>query len=328
MIPRLRHAVVLGAGTMGAQLACLLAGAGADVSLLDVDEDLARAGLERSRNLRPSPLYEARDAERIATGGFVQRETPGRGPAWGIEGGGETEGGGRAALCGPRAAPQPRGVGGRPPARHAVPARVAPGGGSPLPSPASAAQGVADEQGIHPERTTDGLDPAGRRCPPPSDPAGSGPACTTTYSEGLFVGYRWYDEQHLSPMFPFGYGLSYTTFAYSGLRWSRPLGGGLAVTFRVTNTGRVAGDEVPQVYLGAPASPPRGVAFAARALAACTRISLRPGESQLVTLQVPLRQLQYWDAARGWVTATGPRPLDVGADERTDDLATTVSVVG
>ena len=220
------------------------------------------------------------------------------------------------------------GVGGGAATANVLLGRVDPAGRLPLTWPASAAQGVADEQGIHPERTTDGLDPAGRRCPPPSDPAGSGPACTTTYSEGLFVGYRWYDEQHLSPMFPFGYGLSYTTFAYSGLRWSRPLGGGLAVTFRVTNTGRVAGDEVPQVYLGAPASPPRGVAFAARALAACTRISLRPGESQLVTLQVPLRQLQYWDAARGWVTATGPRPLDVGADERTDDLATTVSVAG
>ena len=127
---------------------------------------------------------------------------------------------------------------------------------------------------------------------------------------------------------PCGYGLPYPPFACSGLRWSRLAGGGLAGTFQVTNTGRVTGDDVPQVYLGAPASPPPGVAFAAKALAAYTRISLRPGESTLVTLRVPLRQLQYWDAARGWVTATGPRPLDVGANERTDDLAGTVNVTG
>lgn len=70
MIPRLEHAVVLGAGTMGAQLACLLAGAGARVSLLDLDAATAGQGLERARRLRPSPLYRADDATRITTAGF------------------------------------------------------------------------------------------------------------------------------------------------------------------------------------------------------------------------------------------------------------------
>ena len=70
MIPRLEHAVVLGAGTMGAQLACLLAGAGARVSLLDLDAATAGKGLERARRLRPSPLYRADDAARITTAGF------------------------------------------------------------------------------------------------------------------------------------------------------------------------------------------------------------------------------------------------------------------
>lgn len=70
MIPRLEHAVVLGAGTMGAQLACLLAGAGARVSLLDLDAATAGQGLERARRLRPSPLYRADDAARITTAGF------------------------------------------------------------------------------------------------------------------------------------------------------------------------------------------------------------------------------------------------------------------
>jgi len=70
MIPRIRAAVVLGAGTMGAQIACLLAAAGVRVRLLDLDADLAAGGLERALKLRPSPIYRAVDAERIRTGGF------------------------------------------------------------------------------------------------------------------------------------------------------------------------------------------------------------------------------------------------------------------
>jgi hypothetical protein len=86
------------------------------------------------------------------------------------------------------------------------------------------------------------------------------------------------------------------------------------VWFRVTNTGTVTGDEVPQVYLGAPASPPAGTAFAARALAAYDRIALRPGESRTVWLHIPLR---YWDTPTGsWATATGPRTLYIGGNER------------
>jgi beta-glucosidase len=101
------------------------------------------------------------------------------------------------------------------------------------------------------------------------------------------------------------------------------------VVFRVTNSGSVTGDEVPQVYLGAPASPPAGVPFADRALAAYGRITLRPGQSQFVSLHVPLRQLQYWDTqSAGWMTAAGPRPLYVASNERTTELSTTVTIPG
>jgi beta-glucosidase len=100
------------------------------------------------------------------------------------------------------------------------------------------------------------------------------------------------------------------------------------VRFRVTDSGTLAGDTVPQVYLGAPAQRPPGAAFAAKALAAYTRVSLRPGQTRTVTLLVPRRQLQYWDDTRGWLTATGPRPLDVGPDERADALSATVTVRG
>ena len=99
------------------------------------------------------------------------------------------------------------------------------------------------------------------------------------------------------------------------------------MSFQVTNIGAVTGDEVPQVYLGAPASPPAGVAFADRALAAFGRITLRPGQTQTVTLHIPLRQLQYWNtASSGWVTATGSRPLYAASNERATQLATTITV--
>jgi len=167
-----------------------------------------------------------------------------------------------------------------------------------------------------------------------TDPAGrlpvTWPATTGRFRRnqptGIFVGYRRYDKDGIAPLFPFGYGLSYTRFAYSALTWHAEPGGGLVVRLRVTNAGRRAGAAVPQVYLGAPAVAPRGAAFAQRALAAYTRVSLRPGESRTVTVTVPERQLQYWQETRGWVTAPGPRPLYAGGDERASALAATVVI--
>lgn len=170
-------------------------------------------------------------------------------------------------------------------------------------------------------------DPAGRL--PVSWPAGPGAASQqAARPERIFVGYRWYDQRGQTPLFPFGYGLSYTRFSYTELRWLIRRGGGLTVSFRVSNTGRVAGDVVPQVYLGAPQRPPPGVAFAARALAAYTRLTLAAGQARTVSLRVPRRQLQYWDTARGWTTAAGRRPLYVADNERASGLAGTVTVPG
>ena len=204
--------------------------------------------------------------------------------------------------------------------------RTDPAGRLPFTWPAALDQGVANQPASHPERTSNGVDANGNYCTTPGSPFG-GPQCTTTYTEGIYVGYRWYDQQHLTPLYPFGYGLSYTHFGYSGLRSAPSRDGGLDVTFRVTNTGTVTGDEVPQVYLGAPASPPAGVAFADRALAGFDRITLRPGQSQTVLLHIPGRQLQYWNTlSSSWVTATGPRPLYVASNERATQLATTITV--
>jgi beta-glucosidase len=93
----------------------------------------------------------------------------------------------------------------------------------------------------------------------------------------------------------------------------------------VRNTSGEAGDEVPQVYLGAPADPPAGVEFAVRALAAFDRVSLGPGEKQTVALHVPARQLQYWSPT-GWTRVAGPRTVYVGASSRDIRLAGNVNV--
>jgi beta-glucosidase len=139
----------------------------------------------------------------------------------------------------------------------------------------------------------------------------------TTYSEGVNVGYRWFDKEKIDPFFTFGHGLSYTTFEYSGLKVDKAADGGLDVNVNIKNTGSMASDEVPQVYLGAPSEIPSGVQFPVRALAAFDRIHLAPGEAKTVTLHVPERQLQYWSTANSkWETATGKRTLSVGASSR------------
>ncbi|MGA8578143.1 MAG: glycoside hydrolase family 3 C-terminal domain-containing protein, partial [Bryobacteraceae bacterium] len=139
----------------------------------------------------------------------------------------------------------------------------------------------------------------------------------TTYAEGVDVGYRWFDKNHLGPLFPFGFGLSYTKFEYSGLSVKRAGDGGLDVTFRLRNAGAVESDEVPQIYLAAPSRPPQGAQFAPRALAAFDRMHLRAGETKDVTLHLPLRRLQYWSVAQSkWELAAGPRTVQVGSSSR------------
>lgn len=140
----------------------------------------------------------------------------------------------------------------------------------------------------------------------------------TTYSEGIFMGYRWYDQKKIQPLYAFGYGLSYSHFQYSQMKVARSADGGLDVSFGLRNVGQTASDEVPQVYLDAPGSEPGGGAqFAVHALAAFDRIQLDAGQSREISLHVPLRALQYWStAANRWTLATGPRTVHVGASSR------------
>ncbi len=174
-----------------------------------------------------------------------------------------------------------------------------PAGRLPITWPERLDQMVAQDPGNHPERTNNGV--AGK----------------TTYSEGIFVGYRWFDKQDIKPVYAFGHGLSYATFQYSGLKVARARDGGLDVTFSIRNTGKMAGDEVPQVYLGAPKNPPAGPMFAVKALAQFDRVTIAAGQTKAVTLHVEPRRLQYWStAANRWETAAGPRTVFVGASSR------------
>jgi beta-glucosidase len=122
------------------------------------------------------------------------------------------------------------------------------------------------------------------------------------YSEGIDVGYRYYDAHHETPLFPFGYGLSYTSFRFSGLRISRQAGGPVTVSATVTNTGRVTGADVAQLYLSDPAAatePPRQ-------LKGFQKVTLRPGQSATVRFGLNGHDLSYWNsAANRWVVPAG-----------------------
>jgi len=134
------------------------------------------------------------------------------------------------------------------------------------------------------------------------------------YSEGIFVGYRWYDHENIDPLYPFGHGLSYTTFTYSDIG-AKAAGDGYDVSFTIRNAGTREGVEVPQVYVGPPPAPP--VPMAVRSLAGFERVVLAPGASRRVTIHVGARALSYWSVtSHRWELATGPRTIFVGASSR------------
>jgi beta-glucosidase len=134
-----------------------------------------------------------------------------------------------------------------------------------------------------------------------------------SYANDLFLGYRGYDRQSNKALYPFGYGLSYTTFAYSDIDVSPPvaLGRPIRVSYRVTNTGQRAGAEVSQVYVGArnaPVDRPR------KELKGFSKVTLEPGESRRVTVQLNGRALAYYQPReRAWVVDDDVFTVSVGA---------------
>jgi len=140
---------------------------------------------------------------------------------------------------------------------------------------------------------------------------------TVRYVEGLFVGYRWYDSKQIEPLFPFGFGLSYTRYSYENLKVSEVPGTDgphVAVEFELANTGSREGAEVAQIYVEqVQPSLPRP----AKELKGFRKISLQPGARQRVTLTLDRRALAFYDPERkGWVAESGDFKILVGASSR------------
>jgi beta-glucosidase len=138
------------------------------------------------------------------------------------------------------------------------------------------------------------------------------------YKEDVFVGYRWYDVNDISPAFPFGFGLSYTTFRFSHLRIAGAPPGSSAtheVSVRVKNTGARSGWAVPELYVGLPSLP--GVPQPPHQLKGFTKVELTPGEEQTVTMLLDDRSFSYWDGVnQSWSIAAGCDTIRVGASSR------------
>lgn len=147
----------------------------------------------------------------------------------------------------------------------------------------------------------------------------------TVYGERMFVGYRWYDARDMPVTFPFGHGLSYTRFDYSGLEVTAT-GEGLVVRLTVTNIGTRSGREVVQVYAGHPGS---AVGRPVRWLAGFGSVTLDPGERSKVEIPVSRADLAYWslDAGR-WVLESGEYLVSIGASSRDLRLSVSVTVEG
>lgn len=142
------------------------------------------------------------------------------------------------------------------------------------------------------------------------------------YSEGLLVGYRWYDAAGVTPLFPFGFGLSYTTFDYHDVV-ARASGDGIDVAVDVTNTGRGSGSEVVQLYLGSPAAtgePPRQ-------LKGFHKVTLAPGVTTRVRFHLGRAELSSFDPTlRAWTLTPGRYTVQVGASSRDIRGSATVTV--
>ena len=149
------------------------------------------------------------------------------------------------------------------------------------------------------------------------------------YAEGVFVGYRYYDKKKMNVLFPFGHGLSYTTFAYANLRLSADRirdTDTLTVSVDVTNTGKRAGKTVVQLYVG---DRECEVFRPVRELKDFAKISLEPGETKTVTFTLSKRAFAYWNVKlHDWFVESGAFTVEIGRSSRDIALSAEVYVEG
>ncbi len=152
---------------------------------------------------------------------------------------------------------------------------------------------------------------------------------TAIYKEGILVGYRWYDTKNITPLYPFGYGLSYTGFDYSGLHTDKKTyktNETITVTIKVKNTGRVSGKETVQLYVGKEGSK---VERAEKELKAFKKVMVPVGKEVTVTLNVPAKDLAYYDEDNSkWIVEPGVYKLMLGKSSRDIVATQTISING
>ena len=147
------------------------------------------------------------------------------------------------------------------------------------------------------------------------------PKPVSKYTERFYVGYRWFDTKEIAPMYAFGHGLSYVNFDYDDLT-AKVGKDAIKVTVKVENEGSMPADEVVQVYVNRPESK---VEWPVKELKAFRRVSLNAGETKTVTLEIPLKDLRYWNEAdNAWTLENGKLLLLVGS--ASDDIRETTEV--
>ncbi|MFP9114855.1 glycoside hydrolase family 3 C-terminal domain-containing protein [Flavobacterium sp. RHBU_3] len=148
---------------------------------------------------------------------------------------------------------------------------------------------------------------------------------TEEYKEGILVGYRWFDTKNVAPLYPFGYGLSYTTFDFANAKTDKKEYGNddtIKVTVEVKNTGKKDGKEVVQLYASKAESK---VQRAAKELKGFNKVAVKSGSSQKVTIEVPVKELAYYNvASKKWVVEPGTYTFKLGNSSR--DIKAEVSV--
>ncbi|MBN8705891.1 MAG: fibronectin type III-like domain-contianing protein [Bacteroidetes bacterium] len=135
-----------------------------------------------------------------------------------------------------------------------------------------------------------------------------------SYEEGIYVGYRWFDTKAKTPLFPFGFGLSYTTFSFSESRVESLGNNKYRVTLEVTNTGKRKGSEVVQLYVK-PVNPP--VDRPEKELKGFSKITLMPGETKTVSIELNSRSFSWYDEkTASWVLSPGNYEVLTGSSSR------------
>ncbi len=148
------------------------------------------------------------------------------------------------------------------------------------------------------------------------------------YGDGILIGYRWFDQHKIEPQFPFGYGMSYTTFAFENLHLDQTVTRGcepVSLSFEVVNMGGIAGAETGLVFVGEVSPnhlrPPKE-------LKAFRRVFLEPGERKKINMELPARAFAFWNPnIRGWMVNPGQYMISVARDAMSEQLNQKVSVL-